>query len=67
MRETQSKSYNNANLAENEPLPNYSVSNHSKADLIMDVAESMIRLGGFHAFSFRDIAKQVGLKRASVH
>ena len=33
----------------------------------MDVAESMIRIGGFHAFSFRDIAKEVGLKSASVH
>jgi len=27
----------------------------------------MIRLGGFHAFSFRDVAREVGLKSASVH
>jgi TetR/AcrR family transcriptional repressor of nem operon len=39
----------------------------SKSDQILDSAESMIRLGGFHAFSFRDIAREVGLKSASVH
>ena len=39
----------------------------SKQDQILDEAESMIRLGGFHAFSFRDIAREVNLKSASVH
>jgi TetR/AcrR family transcriptional regulator, transcriptional repressor for nem operon len=34
---------------------------------IMDVAERRIRAGGFGAFSFRDIAAEVGVKSSSVH
>ena len=39
----------------------------SKADEILDVAERMARSGGYHGFSFREIAKRVGIKAASVH
>ena len=39
----------------------------SKADAILDVAERMVRNGGYSGFSFREIAKQVGIKAASVH
>lgn len=38
-----------------------------KKNEILKVAESMIRKGGYHSFSFRDIAKVVGIKSASVH
>ncbi len=34
---------------------------------ILDAAESRIRSQGFNAFSFRDIASDVGIKSASVH
>lgn len=34
---------------------------------IMDAAESAIVQGGYNAFSFRDIAQQIGIKSASVH
>ena len=36
-------------------------------DRIMDVAESSMRLRGYHAVSFRDIAEELGIKSASVH
>ncbi|EAR11126.1 TetR/AcrR family transcriptional regulator [Reinekea blandensis] len=32
-----------------------------------DRAEHYIRTGGFHSFSFRDLAKDLGIKSASVH
>ena len=38
-----------------------------KAEEIMRVAERMARLGGYNNFSFREIAKEVGVKSASVH
>ncbi|BFM50089.1 TetR/AcrR family transcriptional regulator [Marinomonas sp. THO17] len=34
---------------------------------IMDLAEQYIIAGGYGAFSFRDIAEQIGIKSASVH
>ena len=34
---------------------------------IKDIAESKIKEGGFNAFSFREIAKEIGIKSASVH
>jgi len=37
------------------------------ADAIMDAAELRMRGGGFNAFSFRDIADDVGVKSSSVH
>ncbi len=40
---------------------------NSKADEILDVAQRMIREGGFHAFSFRQIADELAIKSASVH
>ncbi len=39
----------------------------SKAEQILDAAERMARTGGYNAFSFREIAKEVGIKAASVH
>ena len=37
------------------------------AERILDTAEAMIRTQGFNGFSFREIAKQVGVKSSSVH
>lgn len=34
---------------------------------IMDAAEQRMRAGGFHGFSFREIAADVGIKSSSVH
>lgn len=34
---------------------------------ILDAAERRVRAGGYGAFSFRDIAEDVGVKSASVH
>lgn len=39
----------------------------SKADAILEVAERMARTAGYNGFSYRDIAKAVGIKAASVH
>jgi TetR/AcrR family transcriptional repressor of nem operon len=39
----------------------------TKADDILETAESLARTGGYHGFSFRDIAAEVGIKSASVH
>lgn len=37
------------------------------ANAIMDAAEARIRKGGYGAFSFREIAADVGIKSSSVH
>ena len=34
---------------------------------ILDIAESMIRDGGYYGFSFRQIADRLSIKSASVH
>ncbi|MFK7804565.1 MAG: TetR/AcrR family transcriptional regulator [Anaerolineae bacterium] len=34
---------------------------------ITDVAERLVRSGGYNGFSFRDIAAEIGIKSASVH
>lgn len=39
----------------------------SVRDRILDSAEARARAGGYHGFSFRDIAEDVGIKSASVH
>ena len=39
----------------------------SNLEKIKDIAEARIRMGGFGAFSFREIAKEIGIKSASVH
>lgn len=38
-----------------------------RVEQILDVAERMARTGGYAGFSFREIAKEVGIKPASVH
>ncbi len=38
-----------------------------KARQIEDIAEARIREGGYKAFSFREIADEVGIKSSSVH
>lgn len=46
------------------------MSNSQKKDTktqIMDLAENAIIQGGYNAFSFRDLAAQIGIKSASVH
>jgi TetR/AcrR family transcriptional regulator, transcriptional repressor for nem operon len=37
------------------------------SNAIMDAAERRIRYGGFHGFSFREIAADVGVKSSTVH
>ena len=37
------------------------------SDQIIDSAEELIQRGGFHAFSFQDIADRIGIKKASIY
>ena len=39
----------------------------SMRDTILDAAEARARSGGYHGFSFRDLAADVGVKSSSVH
>jgi len=39
----------------------------STTERLMDAAESRMRLNGYHAVSFRDLAADLGIKSASVH
>jgi len=39
----------------------------SKENQILQVAEDMVRKGGYNSFSFRKVADKVGIKSASVH
>lgn len=39
----------------------------STAERILDIAERSARTGGYNAFSFREIATEIGIKSASVH
>lgn len=41
--------------------------NKNKEETILKATEEMIRKGGYNGFSFREIAKQVGIKSSSVH
>jgi TetR/AcrR family transcriptional repressor of nem operon len=34
---------------------------------ILDAAQSLIQLRGYHAFSYADIAEEVGIRKASIH
>jgi TetR/AcrR family transcriptional repressor of nem operon len=36
-------------------------------DRLLDVAEELVQTRGYNAFSFRDLAKRVGIRAASVH
>ena len=38
-----------------------------RRERILEVAERMARRGGYHGFSFRDVAAAVGVKSASIH
>ncbi len=37
------------------------------AERLMDLAEQRMRDGGYHGFSFRDLANEIGITSASVH
>ena len=37
------------------------------SEQILDTAEELILRGGFHAFSFQDIAERIGIKKASIY
>ena len=39
----------------------------SARDQILDAAEKRARMAGYHGFSFRDLAEDVGIKSSSVH
>lgn len=39
----------------------------SARDRILDAAEARARAGGYHGFSFRDLAADIGVKSSSVH
>ena len=36
-------------------------------DKLMDAAENSVRMRGYHAVSFRDLADELGIKSSSVH
>lgn len=40
---------------------------NSTADLILDVAQELVQTRGYNAFSYGDLAKQIGIKTASIH
>lgn len=40
--------------------------NHTAARIV-DVAQDMVQRRGYHAFSYGDIAKRIGIKTASIH
>ena len=40
---------------------------NERASQIIDSAIRMIRAGGYHSFSFRQIAAELGIKSASIH
>ena len=40
---------------------------NNTAQHILDVAQAMVRNRGYSAFSYADIAKQVGIRKASIH
>ena len=37
------------------------------ADRILDIAERLVQLRGYNAFSYADVAKAVGIRKASLH
>ena len=39
----------------------------SKKEQLLDIAEGMVRLGGYNSVSFRTLAEMAGIKSASVH
>lgn len=39
----------------------------SKKEQLLDIAEGMVRLGGYNSVSFRTLADMAGIKSASVH
>ncbi|MFQ5729043.1 MAG: TetR/AcrR family transcriptional regulator [Waddliaceae bacterium] len=41
--------------------------NRETAEVILDVAESLMQRLGYRAFSYRDIAERVGIKTSSIH
>lgn len=44
-----------------------SVMESKTAQQILDVAQEMVRSRGYSAFSYADISKQVGIRKASIH
>lgn len=44
-----------------------SMSNQSTRDLILDSAQSLAQARGFNAFSYADIAVELGVRKASIH
>lgn len=55
----------------NEPEPDYHVVGNSvmtdTADLLLDEAQVLVQTRGFNGFSFRDLARALGLTNAGVH
>lgn len=41
--------------------------NHSTRDRILDIAQSLAQSRGFNAFSYADIAAELGVRKASIH
>jgi TetR/AcrR family transcriptional repressor of nem operon len=39
----------------------------NKATQVMDVAQELMQIRGYNAFSYADIAEQVGIRKASIH
>lgn len=49
------------------PVMDTSFERRDTPSLILDVAESLIHKMGYKAFSYRDIARHVGIKTSSIH
>ncbi len=43
------------------------IRDQNTAEKIMDVAQYLVQTRGYHAFSYRDISEQIGIKTASIH
>src|SRR3712207_26318 len=43
------------------------MANTETAAQILDLAQELVQLRGYNAFSYRDIAEQVGIQTASIH
>ena len=43
------------------------MADNGSAGQILDAAQQMVQTGGYHAFSYADIAAVVGLRKASIH
>ncbi len=54
-------------MTPSNPQPINTADRAPKADEILDVTQVLVQQNGYNGFSFRDVARAVGIKSASVH